>query len=288
MYGVRHLEREWQPLFELTPLADAEVLSSTVPLADKLVNWGHAFATAIETRWLLVGAGLGGATDCTLNFYRSPIEGEQEGRPLAGKHPSSITFATQAFDLGAGASAEGSDLITTGDFASATGWQAGTQGLGISGWTITGGAAFIGTNLTKPDTLSQVLAGGALTEGTLYLLTFTVVATSGALSVRLEPTAGGPGGQLLENYVLPGGAVTKAILFRPQAAGLKVLVFSGTSSGIAIDNVTLKAQPAPFRYADMRRADTVGSGIRFGVLPAADLSSTTFLSAWFRRYTGVF
>ena len=75
----------------------------------------------------------------------------------------------------------GPELVTNGDFSSATGWTLS------AGWSITGGA-LVGTSVGAFSTAVQT---SVTTAGKTYRVSLTVVVTAGALNLGLPPGSGG-------------------------------------------------------------------------------------------------
>lgn len=118
------------------------------------------------------------------------------------------------------------EYVTTGDFASSTGWTLG------SGWGISGGKA---SGTTVSSALSQPVASmaEAMVAGVLYAVSFDLVRNAGTLNIIIGATS------LVT--LSASGSYRYEFVFDGNAAGL---VFTGTGFTGNLDNVSVrKAAP---------------------------------------------
>ncbi|MEN6644286.1 MAG: hypothetical protein ABFE08_17745 [Armatimonadia bacterium] len=137
----------------------------------------------------------------------------------------------------------GSELVTNGDFASATGWTVGTN------WAIIGGAATATAAVYNTDNLDTSVT---LTAGRTYKLTFSISGYS-AGSLRLDVV----GTQsVITGSVTANGSYT--YYFAAASGGAKTFRFTG-STGTAftgsIDNISVRELPGnhAFQTTDINR-----------------------------------
>jgi hypothetical protein len=120
------------------------------------------------------------------------------------------------------------ELVTNGDFASATGWTAGAN------WAIAAGVAtatVASSDLSRPVTLEP---------GEMYRVVFTVTRSVG--SVLFKTNAG----TFTEASAAVSVSGTYSRLFRAQA-GATSLVFTGTGFTGTIDNVSITLEDSAYR-----------------------------------------
>jgi hypothetical protein len=278
--------QDWTPLvddatagdIENMELAAVEVFTQPVPVGSinkKTGDGGHL----IELRAAMAGAKVGAsiADNLTLNLYRAPERDVVKGITAAASERmaaylrSSEPFATQTADVSAVAD-PGSDLITTGDFASDATWVKG------NGWTISGGKG----NHSQTAGKGEISQPVTLVNNAEFLLTFDI--PNQATDMIIDVWAGA------EDYALKQHitridyaarlAADNARLFRWLGTGAAHdlrFIASNTGTAISIDNVVLK-QVVPYRIHNVQRVETVGSAIVYGFLPGADYAST-FLTA---------
>ena len=162
----------------------------------------------------------------------------------------------------------GSELVTNGDFSSATGWTAG------SGWTISGGVA---TATTSPGTLTQSIS---ITANRTYAITFTVASIVGAFRVRLG------GSTNIVNTTLANGTYT--YLAVAEAVDTNLLFAFGTGGSGSIDNISVKLLPG-----NHATQSTSGSRPTYGIVPATGRRNLLTYSeqfdnaAWVKDYATV-
>jgi len=278
---------QWKPLvndatglaIENLVMSTAEIITQPVPVGVVDRNLGHA-VDLIELRAFLSGAKVGGTDDLTLNLYRCPDpdktnrEDLTASQRLAAYLRSSEPFATQAADV-SDETVLGSDLVTTGDFASDATWLKG------NGWTITGGEGVHSTTSGKGE-ISQPVT---MVQDAEFLLTFDL--PNFDLDAVLDVWIGrGSAAQHITTisftgYLASGNARTFQWLGTGAAHDLR-FVATQTGSGLAIDNVVLK-RSYPYRLHNVQKVDTVGSALVYGFAPAADYAAT-YLSAYTKRY----
>jgi hypothetical protein len=131
----------------------------------------------------------------------------------------------------------GSNLLTSGDFSSASAWTAG------AGWAV---ANSIATGTTASSTLA---AAASVTSGTTYRVQYTITRTAGSI----QPSLAGVNGTSRS----ASGTYTDDITV--ATSGASTLVFTGTSFTGTVDDVILTAAsgvaelPVYFmEYADFR------------------------------------
>jgi hypothetical protein len=120
------------------------------------------------------------------------------------------------------------ELVTNGDFASATGWTAGVN------WAIGAGVA---TATVANTDLSRAVT---LEPGKMYRVVFTVTRTVGSVLFKTNV------GTFTEASAAISVSGTYSRLFRAQA-GATTLVFTGTGFTGTIDNVSIKLEDAAYR-----------------------------------------
>jgi hypothetical protein len=137
----------------------------------------------------------------------------------------------------------GSELVTNGDFSSATGWTVG------AGWTISGGVA---TATTSPGTLTQTIG---ITAGRTYSVSFTVSNVVGQFRIRL----GGSTSNV--NATLANGNYTYTLV--AEAANTDIALLFGTGGSGTVDNISVKLLPG-----NHATQSTAGSRPTYGIVPA--------------------
>lgn len=273
--------------FDLWPLAAAELLSMPIALAyhgpnpkalvtpfNELNNSRIGLpATHIEISVIVAGEALSGVNDLTLSLYRC-ADGRTKDQPA---------LATKALDLG-NAAALGADLITNGDFALGTTWHFG------DGWSISGGAA----DKAQTTRNSEIWQPISMTRETVYLARFTVATLllDGVVWATVGATGpfGGRKFNLVEHAARGGILAAMQTNLNATSTATKFAVTSVFDTVTDLDAVVVKSVvPAYFSYmapvfgpeADL----PLGGHVVIGVTPGADLSSTTFVSVMFRRWS---
>jgi hypothetical protein len=160
------------------------------------------------------------------------------------------------------------NLVTNGDFASATGWTAG------AGWAIGSGVA---TATTSSADLSTDI-GAVATRW--YVVTFTVTRTAGSLTVIASGTA------KTTPTISESGTYTLYIL----AAGAgSTLIFRGSGFSGTIDNVSAVYEQGNHRYQTTSASrPTIEARVnRFvGTETLATQNVTTVAGGYILRFTG--
>ena len=119
----------------------------------------------------------------------------------------------------------GPELVTNGDFSSATGWTLG------AGWSI-GGGQLVGTNVTSTSAATQTITTGL---GKTFLVTYTIVSiTSGQVSVGLGPSLG--------TTRASAGTYTEYFVGTGATNGVSVYQRVSTTNAI-IDNISVRELP---------------------------------------------
>lgn len=205
----------------------------------------------------LVGEDVGAAINATLNVYRCP-EGDLTKRAIEA-------FAALTLDNTTKGTAPGADLVTNGTFAADANWTKGP------GWSIAAGQAVHAAS----GHISEISQSVAAVEDSIHLL-------------QLKPTLGASewvnvfvGDQFVVKIDGPNTAAVQHVFTR-TGAGTGDLRIQASPDSMQLDDVILQVV-TPFNFGYVGKATDFGSGVAFGLLPAASMAGT-FLRLWFRRF----
>lgn len=263
----------------LNPLAADEIFTPPIVMGE---------AIGVEIRTEVVGAALGGATDMDMRLFACPtVELKSDTtttpkpRPLARRNSTEPLEAVKTFDLSE-ATAEGSELVTNGAFATDTGWNKG------SGWAIAAGAATKSAG-SVPGSLHQALVADASAAFKDYLFRYLTTLTSVDFRAWFELSAN-PGGQLhheiMHEQAIISGENRVYIVRLTEGMVTRALHLDVLDRQTAnLDNVSLKQIVETYHHTVTRRLDQLASGFVVGYLPAGDFSSNTFVRCAYRRWT---
>lgn len=290
--GIHYLE-PWTDAFDstkqevkgdqltLNPVAAVEIKTPPIVMGE---------AIGVELRSQVIGEALGGANDIDMRLFSSPAvelktDTATNPRPrVAAEYNSTEPLETvKTFDMGL-ATALGTDAVTNGAFATDTGWTKG------DGWSIAGGKA-VKTTGNVPGSIQQALVEDASAAFKDYLFRYDMSAqTSLDFRAWFELSAN-PGGQLFHEILRQQSNVlglTLVHIVRLTAGMVTGALHLDALDRLAvtIDNVKLEEiVNGGYLHTVSRRLDQLASGFVIGYLPAADLSSTTWIRAAYRRWT---
>jgi hypothetical protein len=125
------------------------------------------------------------------------------------------------------------EMMTNGDFASATGWTQGT------GWSIAAGVA-----TATAGTASDLSKPVAFTAGKVYTVTFTVTRTAGSLVFKTN------GGTLGDTSAAISAAGTYTRTFQAPAGSTAILFSKDATFAGTIDNVSVKLASTAYRIME--------------------------------------
>lgn len=125
------------------------------------------------------------------------------------------------------------EMVTNGDFTSATGWTAGT------GWSIGAGVA-----TAAAGSASDLSTSVAFETGRVYRVTFTVTRTAGTLTFK---TGAGTVGEA-SSAISVGGTYSR--LFRVTSAASTIVFSKDSAFAGTLDNVSVKLESVAYRIKE--------------------------------------